>query len=66
VDTVIGARQARDEVQLTTAATDALGPLESTSWPTDVVFENFERAQRPDADLKFEFDPACVPRPRRP
>jgi len=57
-----GSQQARDEVQPTTAATDALVPQESTSWPTDLLFEDHERSQGPDADL--EFDPARVPRPR--
>lgn len=43
---------------------NAPGPVESDSWPTDVTFEDHEPAQGPDAHLEFEFDPACVPRPR--
>lgn len=61
---MIGSQQARDGARATMAATGDLGPLESRSWPTDLVFEDHERAQGPDADLEFEFDPARVPRPR--
>lgn len=61
---MIGWHQTCDEVQPTTAATDALVPPESTSWPTDLVFEDHERAQGLDADLEFEFEPTRVPRPR--
>lgn len=46
-----------------TSVTAAYHRLESTSWPTKVVFADDEMAEGEDADLEFEFDPARVPRP---